>query len=38
VIRNTLVFAPPKGGRERDVPLPESIGLALAAHMERFPA
>lgn len=33
-----LVFAPPKGRRERDVPLPESVSLALAAHLAAFPA
>lgn len=38
VIGMTLVFAPPKGGRERDVPLPGPVGLALAAHLEQFPA
>ena len=32
------VFSLPKGGKERDVPLPESVKLALAAHLERFPA
>ncbi len=31
-----LVFAPPKGGRERDVPLPESVSLSLAAHIAQF--
>jgi hypothetical protein len=31
------VFAPPKGGKERDVPLPESVGFALAAHITRYP-
>ena len=34
---STLVFAPPKGGKEREVPLPQSVSLALAAHMEAFP-
>lgn len=32
-----LWFAPPKGGRERDVPLPESVSLRLAAHIEAHP-
>lgn len=32
------VFAPPKGGKERDVPLPESVAFALAAHLKRHPA
>ncbi|MGW0950079.1 tyrosine-type recombinase/integrase [Streptomyces sp. NPDC002623] len=31
------VFAPPKRGKVRDVPLPEHVGQALAAHMKRFP-
>ncbi|MFE1438559.1 tyrosine-type recombinase/integrase [Streptomyces sp. NPDC058739] len=35
---NRPVFAPPKGGKERDVPLPESIGFALAGHLANFPA
>jgi integrase len=28
--RHRAVFAPPKSGRERDVPLPESVAFALA--------
>jgi integrase len=31
-------FAPPKGGRERDVPLPESVALRLAEAIAAFPA
>jgi integrase len=31
-------FAPPKGKHDRDVPLPESVSLALAAHLASFPA
>ncbi|MER5476262.1 site-specific integrase [Streptomyces sp. NPDC002734] len=38
LLRNQPVFAPPKGGKERDVPLPESIAVALAGHLTRFPA
>jgi integrase len=30
-------FAAPKGGRERDVPLPGPVALALAAHIAKFP-
>jgi len=30
-------FAPPKGGRERDVPLPRTVALALAASIAEFP-
>jgi integrase len=36
--RHRPVFAPPKGGKERDVPLPESVAFALAAHLQRHPA
>ncbi|MFJ8185187.1 tyrosine-type recombinase/integrase [Streptomyces sp. NPDC096105] len=36
--RHRPVFAPPKGGKERDVPLPESVAFALAAHLKRHPA
>ncbi len=38
VVRARLVFAPPKEGKERDVPLPESVKLSLAAHLQRHPA
>jgi integrase len=37
LVRNRPVFAPPKGGKERDVPLPESVAFMLAAHITRFP-
>jgi len=30
-------FGPPKRGKVRDVPLPGSVALALAQHIERFP-
>lgn len=33
-----VVFGLPKGGRTRDVPLPDSVALQLAAHLERFPS
>ena len=33
-----LWFALPKGGKERQVPLPEPVSLALAAHIEAHPA
>lgn len=36
IVKTRLVFAPPKGGRERDVPLPESVKLRLAAHAADF--
>ncbi|WP_216590372.1 tyrosine-type recombinase/integrase [Streptomyces brasiliscabiei] len=31
------VFAPPKGGKLRDVPLPDPVAEALQEHIERFP-
>jgi integrase len=37
LIHSRQVFAPPKGGKERDVPLPEMVALALAAHLQAFP-
>jgi integrase len=37
LIHSRQVFAPPKGGKERDVPLPEMVALALAAHLKAFP-
>jgi len=38
IVAGRPVFAPPKGGRERDVPLPEVIKLRLSAHVRDFPA
>lgn len=38
LINGKLVFALPKGGRERDVPLSESLSFALSAHLAAFPA
>jgi integrase len=32
-----LVFALPKGGKVREVPLPRSVAVALAEHMRAFP-
>ena len=32
-----MVFAAPKGGKEREVPLPRSVWAALVTHTERFP-
>ncbi len=37
VIGGRLVFAPPKRGKVRDVPLPAQIGRLFKAHMEAFP-
>lgn len=31
------VFAPPKGGKLRDVPLPDPVAEALQEHIKRFP-
>ncbi|MER5451214.1 site-specific integrase [Streptomyces sp. NPDC002764] len=36
LIRGKAVFAPPKGNKERDVPLPSSVAEALRAHMDAF--
>jgi integrase len=33
-----LVFAPPKRGKTRTVPLPEVVAVALAEHIRRFPS
>lgn len=35
--RSKPVFAPPKGGKLRDVPLPAPVADALRAHMKEFP-
>ncbi|MEU6392863.1 site-specific integrase [Streptomyces sp. NPDC046939] len=35
--RSKAVFAPPKGGKLRDVPLPGPVADALRAHMKLFP-
>ncbi|MDJ0341384.1 site-specific integrase [Streptomyces sp. H10-C2] len=36
-VRGKFVFAPPKRGKLRDVPMPGSMAAALHAHMKRFP-
>ncbi|MFD5113711.1 tyrosine-type recombinase/integrase [Streptomyces sp. NPDC058391] len=36
LIRGKAVFAPPKGNKERDVPLPGSVAQALRGHMDAF--
>ena len=38
IVASRLVFAPPKTGKTRDVPLPESVALRLAAHLQAWPA
>lgn len=37
ILNGKLIFALPKGGKVRDVPLTEVPKLALAAHMQEFP-
>jgi integrase len=36
-VRSRLVFGPPKHGKTREVPLPDSIARAIRAHTEQFP-
>ncbi len=36
LVGNQVVLAPPKGGREREVPLPEVVAMAAAEHVQRF--
>ncbi|MEU0572758.1 tyrosine-type recombinase/integrase [Nonomuraea sp. NPDC005983] len=38
IVRGRRVFAPPKGGKTRYVPLPDSVALQLSAHLAAFPA
>jgi len=38
IVGSRLVFAPPKRGKDRDVPLPQSVALRLAAHLQAWPA
>jgi len=38
LIAGKPTLAPPKGGKVREVPLPESVAVALAEHLRRFPA
>ena len=35
LVENQTVFAPPKGGREREVPLPDVVSVVLAEHVRR---
>jgi integrase len=37
LIRGKAVFAPPKSGKSRTVPLPGSVAQALESHVTRFP-
>jgi integrase len=36
-VSNRLIFALPKGGKTRDVPLPDSVARRLQEHAERYP-
>jgi integrase len=38
IIGRRMCFAPPKGGHERGLPLPETAKLPLSAHLAEFPA
>jgi integrase len=38
IVAGRLVLAPPKADSDRDVPLPEPVAQAIAAHLARFPA
>ncbi|PSK67459.1 putative prophage phiRv2 integrase [Micromonospora sp. MH33] len=37
LVRGRLIFAPPKGGKVREVPLPESVSRRLTEHAKRYP-
>ena len=37
LVQARLCFGPPKRGKTREVPLPDSVGLALAQHIKRYP-
>jgi integrase len=37
IVGGKLVFAPPKGGKERDVPLPDTVALRMSAHIAAHP-
>lgn len=37
IVGSKMTFAPPKGGKERDVPLADSVALRLSAHIAAFP-
>ncbi len=36
IVRGVLVFAPPKGGKEREIPLPHSVQQRLASHAAHY--
>jgi len=37
IVGTSMTFSPPKGGKERDVPLPGSVALRLSAHIAACP-
>ena len=37
LVRGVLIFAPPKGGKTREVPLPASVSRRLAEHAKQYP-
>jgi integrase len=37
IVGSTMTFAPPKGGKERDIPLADSVALRLSAHIAACP-
>lgn len=36
IVAGELVFSPPKGGKTRSVPLPNTVGLRLSAHIKAY--
>ena len=37
IVRGQLVLEPPKGGKTRSVPLPDTVAAELAEHLRRYP-
>lgn len=38
LVHGRPILAPPKGGRTREVPLPDVVAVALAEHLRQYPA
>ena len=38
ILGTRITFAPAKGGKERDIPLPESVALRLSAYVHLMPS
>ena len=38
LVRGRRIYAPPKGGKTRDVPLPDSVAQRLSEHLAAYPA